>query len=87
MAISSGQVVVGTTAVGIDGASTNPSHLRIHNMDNTKVLFIGDSNVTVANGFALQKLETLELILNAGEAIFAVSDTGSHTISWLRQSF
>jgi hypothetical protein len=86
MAISSGQQTIGTTAVLVDGISPNPSRLHIHNMDNTKVLYLGNGSVTIANGLGLQKLESIELILNPGESLYAVSDGGSHLISWLRQT-
>jgi hypothetical protein len=86
MAISSGQQTIGTTAVLVDGISPNPSRLHIHNMDNTKVLYLGNGSVTVANGLGLQKLDSIELILNPGESLYAVSDGGSHLISWLRQT-
>jgi hypothetical protein len=86
MAISTGHVLVGATPVQIDGQSPNPSRLHIHNMDNTKVLYLGNSGVTVANGLGLQKQDSVELILNPGESLYAISDGGSHLISWLRQT-
>jgi hypothetical protein len=86
MAISSGQVVVGLTPIGINGVSRNPSRIHVHNNDNTKVLYLGGSSVSTTNGLALQKLESIELTLNAGEALYAISETGTHTISWLRQT-
>jgi hypothetical protein len=55
-------------------------------MDNTKVLYLGNSGVTAANGLGLQKLDSVELILNPGESLYAISDGGSHLISWLRQT-
>lgn len=86
MAITSGQQVIGTVRQLVDGISPNPSRLHIHNLDNTKVLFLGNDSVTITNGFAIQKLESMELILNAGESLYAISETGTHTISWLRQT-
>ena len=86
MAITSGQTTVGTAVVQIDGCSPNPSYLHIHNMDNTKVLYIGNSNVSITNGLGIQKLDSLEITLNPGEALYAISETGSHLISWLRQT-
>jgi len=86
MAISTGHVLVGTTPVQIDGQSPNPSRLHIHNMDNTKVLYVGNGNVSITTGLVLEKLDSLEIMLNPGEALYAVSETGSHLISWLRQT-
>lgn len=86
MAITSGQQTIGTSPQLVDGISPNPSRLHIHNMDNTKLLFIGNGDVTITNGLALQKLDSVELTLNAGESLYAVSESGSHLISWLRQT-
>lgn len=83
--ITSGQTTVGTAAVQIDGSSVNPIHLTIHNNDNTKVLYLGGSNVTTSNGLSLLKEETLQLTLYPGETLFAVTSDGTHVISWLRQ--
>jgi hypothetical protein len=86
MAVSSGQTLIGTVPVQIDGMSTNPTKLHIHNMDNTRALFIGNGNVSITTGLALQKLDSLKIILNPGESIYAISEIGTHQISWLRQT-
>ena len=86
MAISSGRQVIGTTRQIVDGVSPNPSRLHIHNMDNADDIFLGNETVTTANGLALVKLDSIELIFNPGESLYAISATGSHTISWLRQT-
>jgi hypothetical protein len=86
MAITSGRQVIGTTRQIVDGVSPNPSRLHIHNMDNADDIFLGNETVTTANGLALVKLDSIELILNPGESLYAISATGTHTISWLRQT-
>ena len=86
MAISSGQQTIGATAQLVDGVSPNPSRLHIHNMDNADDIFLGNETVTIANGLALTKLDSIELTLNAGESLYAVAATGTHKISWLRQT-
>lgn len=84
MAVTSGQQTIGTTRVAIDGVFTNPYRLHLHNMDNTKKLFIGGSDVTISNGLALQGLDSLEVIVSPNEQLYVVSETGGHLISWLR---
>jgi len=85
--ITSGQATVGTAAaVQIDGSSVNPMYLTIHNNDNTKVLYLGGSDVSTTNGLKLLKEETIQFKLNPGEALYAISSDGSHVISWLRQT-
>ena len=86
MAITSGQQTIGTSPQLVDGISPNPSRLHIHNMDNTKTVFLGNGSVTVANGLALQKLDSIELVLNPGESLYAITESGTHLISWLRQT-
>jgi len=86
MAITSGQITVGTSAVQVDGISANPSRLHVHNNDNTQDLFLGNSSVTSATGLRLLKLDSIELIMNPGESLYAVSSLGSHAVSWLRQT-
>jgi hypothetical protein len=85
--ITSGQVTVGTaTPVLLGGAHAGSSKIHIHNQDNTKVLYLGGSTVTAATGLRLLKEDSIELDLYAGEAVFAISGSGDHTVSWLRQT-
>jgi hypothetical protein len=84
MAVTSGQQVIGLTPVAIDGVSTNPYRLHFHNNDNTKKVFIGGSNVTVSNGMELDGHGMLEIIVSPSEQIYVVSESGNHTVSWLR---
>lgn len=85
MTISTGQLAVGTTPVQIDGTSTSNFRLHIHNMDNTDTLFIGNGDVTIANGLGLPKLDSIELECYPGETVFVVSPKSGHNISWLKQ--
>lgn len=82
--ISSGQQTVGLTPVAIDGVSTNPYRMHLHNNDNTKNLYVGNSNVTTANGLKLDGGMIVEFVISPNSQLYVVSDSGSHTISWLR---
>lgn len=84
MPISSGQVVVGTTPVQIDGTSVSNFKLHIHNDDNQNNLFIGNSNVTISNGLILQKLDSTELNLSPNDHIYLVSSSANHLVSYLK---
>jgi hypothetical protein len=86
MALISGQITVGTSAVQVDGVSANPSRLHVHNNDNTADLFLGNSTVTTLTGLRLMKSDSIELSMNPGESLYAVSASGSHAVSWLRQT-
>lgn len=82
--ISSGTQTVGLVRSQIDGNSTHWTHLQIRNNDSTKTLFIGNADVTTANGLPIDKLTTLDFDIPPGESIYMVSDSGDHSVSWLR---
>lgn len=84
MAISNGQVAIGTVATAIDGVHNNPARIYIHNADNTQAVYIGGPDVTSANGMIIEKLETIEFDLEPLDQLFAVSTKLGHTISWIR---
>jgi hypothetical protein len=86
MAISTGHTAVLTTRSQIDGQSPNPSRIRIFNASNDKTIYIGSVDVTTANGFGLTKLEQMDMILNAGEALYVVAESAGATIQWIRQT-
>lgn len=82
--ITSGTQTVGTTAVAIDGVAASPCHIHIRNNDSTKTLYIGNGNVTTANGLPIDKLATVEFDVPAGEQFHMVSSGSDHSVSWLR---
>ena len=84
MAISSGQLLVGATPSAIDGVSTNPYRLVIHNHSSTKTIFIGGPDVTIANGLPLEKEQYLDLIISPNQQLYVVSDSAGHEFAWLR---
>lgn len=86
MAITTNHVTITTDRVQIDGSSPNPSTILIYNAGNDKTIFIGSDNVTTANGLGLLKLEQLKLTLNPGESLYALTESGTATMHWLRQT-
>ena len=82
--ISSGSQVIGTTPVAIDGITASPCVIYIRNNDSTKTLYIGNSNVTTANGLPIDKLATIDFDVPAGEQFHMISSDTSHSVSWLR---
>lgn len=84
--ISSGQVTIGTAPTLIDGLEVNPFRLHIHNHDNTDSVYLGASNVTTSTGLKLVKEDSIELIINPLEALYAVATKTGHIISYLKQT-
>ena len=86
MAITSGQTSIGTSPTLIDGLEVNPFRLHLHNNDNTDEVFLGGSAVTTTTGLKLLKQDSIELIINPLEALYAVSSKAGHVVSWLKQT-
>lgn len=86
MAITSGQLTVGTSPTLIDGLEVNPFRIHIHNSDNATNIYLGNENVTTSTGLALLSKDSIELVINPLEALYAVSSQSSHVLSWLKQA-
>lgn len=86
MAVTTGQLTVQTIPHQIDGRSTNPSRIRIFNASNDKTIFIGNENVTIANGFGLVKLEQMDLEMNPNEILYCVAESAGAVIHWIRHT-
>ena len=85
MAITSGNITVGTVASLIDGTSVSNFRLLVHNNDNTDAVYLGGPNVTVANGLKLDKGIILQLEMNPLDSVYAVSGKAGHIISYMKQ--
>ena len=84
MAITSGTQIIGTTATQVDGSSVNWCHIHIKNNESTKTLYIGNSDVSVANGLGVDASATIEFDVPPNQHLFMVSSTGDHSVSWLK---
>ena len=88
MALTSGQVSIGTAATLIDSVtSANPIHLHIHNHDNSDAVYLGGAAVTTSTGMMLQKLDDFEIILRPGNQLYAVSSKAGHIIGYVKQDY
>ena len=64
--IVSSQHAVGTAALQIASPDDNPQLVIIHDHDHT-----------ISNGLHLPKTETIEIMIDAGDSLYAVADGGS----------
>ena len=87
MAIYTGQVTVGITPTAIDGADRNPIRIHVHNLDNTRSIWVGAADVSSTTGFPLFKLDSLELILNPNETLYAITDSGTVSLAYFKQVY
>lgn len=86
MAISTGQLSVGASAVAVNAPNVNPLRIHIHNNDNTNHLFVGNGSLTSGNGLILSKQDSLELVLNPNEIVYLLASTGTIQASYLAQT-
>lgn len=82
--IESGRMTVGTSAVQVDGVGVSPIRIYLHNEDSTKTLYVGNSNVTIANGFGIDKSSIQDFLIFPGQSLWIVSESSGHTVSYLR---
>lgn len=84
MPITSNQIVVGTTAVQVDGNATGWSHMHIKNLDATKDLYVGSGDVTPLTGFHIAKQEFFEFDIPPGDYVSLVASSGTINVAWMR---
>ena len=71
--LTAGTTVIGTSPTMIDGLNVNPFRLHLHNNDNTDAVYLGGSAVSTSDGLKLNKEDSIELIINPLEALYAIS--------------
>jgi hypothetical protein len=86
MAITTGQTSIGTTATAIDGLNQMPYRIKFQNIDNTDAVFIGNETVTTTTGFRIDKGQTVEMIINPLDVLYAVSTKAGHPVCWIRET-
>jgi urease beta subunit len=82
------QVAVGTTAVEIFGKHTNPIQVILHNgvkSSNEFIWFGGSSAVTTSTGAHLDNASTYQIVLQPGNELWAITDSGTKTLHVLSQ--
>lgn len=83
--ITHGVLTVGTAPSRIDGRAAGSTLLMLHNVDNTDALYLGGEGVTINDGLALLKEETVQMVLHPLEQLFVVATKEGHKLSWIRQ--
>lgn len=86
MSLTSGQVVIGTTAVEVSGHSTRSVRLTVHNHEqgSGKNVWVGTGTVTTSTGMKLNG-EPITFVLNPMEHLHAVTDSGTVTLGYVKQ--
>jgi hypothetical protein len=83
MPLNTKQVTVGTAAVNILSPVDNPIHVLLHNAEKSSNEFIwfgGNADVTTSTGAHLDDSETYQLILFPGNALWAITNSGTKNL-------
>jgi hypothetical protein len=82
-------ILTTATAQRIISRSANPQKVAIHNHEeqNKHDVFIGNENVSATTGFHIPHTETLQLIVNPNEELWAIALGGDCDVRILRQVF
>jgi hypothetical protein len=80
MAIINSAFSVGTVVVNVVGQDDNPQEVSLHNASGSHSIWIGDSAVTIANGFQIEKTEGLQIVVAPGDQLYAISDGDSRDL-------
>lgn len=85
---TSAQITVGTTATLLVAATAFDQTAYVHNMahgGSNPPVFLGDANVTSANGFELDAGDTITIGVGDHEALYAIAASGTVAVSVLKQ--
>jgi hypothetical protein len=87
MTLSNSQVTLGTVAELVCAADRNPQRVYLHNQETgtSKLIFFGGEGVSASNGIHLDSGESAYLMLNRGEALYAMSNPDACVLGILRQ--
>ncbi len=81
---SSAQVTVGVTATVLVAANIADQTAYLHNLGGGAV-YLGDANVTTANGYKMDNGDKLTLLVGDHEGLYAVTASGTNVIGVLKQ--
>ena len=81
---TSAQVTITTTATLLVAANIMDQTVWLHNLGGGAV-YLGDANVTTANGYKLDNGDKLTVGVGDHEALYAVTASGTNVVSVLTQ--
>jgi hypothetical protein len=88
MSLRTKQLTIGTTAVSVLGPQPNQVRLVLHNAEKSSNEFIwigGSDAVTTSTGYHMDPMETIEITLDTGNQVWAVTDAGTKPLHVLWQ--
>ena len=81
---TSAQVTITTTATLLVAANIMDQTVWLHNLGGGAV-YLGDANVTTANGYKLDNGDKMQLPVGDNEGLYGVTASGTNTVGVLTQ--
>lgn len=81
---TSAQVTVNSTATVMVPATAFDQTVNLHNSGGG-VVYLGDANVTISNGYKLDNGDKLTIMVGDHEALYGVTASGTNVVSVLKQ--
>jgi hypothetical protein len=81
---TSAQVTVTTTATLLVAANIMDQTVALHNLGGGAV-YLGDANVTTANGYKLDNGDKLQVPVGDNEGLYGITASGSNSVAVLKQ--
>lgn len=81
---TSAQVTVNATPTVLVAATAFDQTVYLHNFGGG-VVYLGDANVTTANGYKMDNSDKLTLMVGDHEALYGVTASGTNVVSVLKQ--
>lgn len=88
MSLNTQQFTIGTAVTQIFSPSAKPRQIILHNANkssNTFIWFGGNADVTTSTGAHLDDADDYQLVLQPGNALYAISDGSSRALHVLWQ--
>ena len=82
MAVANSISTVGTTVTEIVGPAQNAQYVYVQNgdFDGSAEIYVGDRDVTSANGFRVWRNNNVMLQIEGGDSLYAIADTDATPI-------
>jgi len=87
MPITQAVYAVGTTLVQVVAPDTSPTKVTLHNLESTasRQIWIGGSGLVQGQSVHLNSAVVLQLTLDPGDALYAVTTSGTYSLGVILQ--
>ena len=87
MPITQTAVSVGTALVQVVAPDIQPTRISLHNLENTnnRLIYLGGASLVAGESIHVDASELLQLTLDPGDALYAVTTSGTYSLGVMIQ--